>query len=561
MNQDDFIEILKKQFLKQNRANYRILVDGPWGIGKTYAWKIFKHDYADQKKFIYISLFGMNTINNLVKELKIEYLKLWAESKVEEHVKSESKLNEFKNLFKNNFVKNQAAIQTVDSFSKDFIGQSFELLSFLPLEFNNEYIVCFDDLERKSPDIDMKNLLGIIERIGLNSNILIITNTKQLVDEDKRKLDEFKEKVIDREYRLDSISSSLLSQCVQENLDKSLEIYQDNLINFFAEYCQNNIRVLFKSIDLLNDIDKEIDLNNEIVKLCCAIINEDSLGNSFNLEKELKNSSLYKGSIYMRYKLGAGIEQISLELYHFLRTGEIDKNKINLYLHPEIDKSAQILHNFEYAILYNEDQIKQWIYELLSEIDNRNYNYFVSHERLLMLIAYITKYTDKFKFNIDHETYDKKYSEVFKYLVSKVDHSSTRLNKVALNLNNMDKYVTDLLTEFNIIIDNYATEQDIKLFNQYFIENNFVECDKIIKSNFKIVSYVLYIFDRLLEPQIAFSFYEYIANWVNMLLMQEELKDIVINKLTSLKDSSEDSIIIERINMLLNQEQSLRLKG
>jgi Cdc6-like AAA superfamily ATPase len=46
--------------------NYAVMLTGPWGIGKTYVVKDYLRRFVEgKKKYVYVSLFGLSTINEI----------------------------------------------------------------------------------------------------------------------------------------------------------------------------------------------------------------------------------------------------------------------------------------------------------------------------------------------------------------------------------------------------------------------------------------------------------------------------------------------------------------
>src|SRR5258708_4230084 len=46
--------------------HYAVMINGPWGIGKTYLVKEFLRQFFEQdKKYVYVSLFGLSTIDEI----------------------------------------------------------------------------------------------------------------------------------------------------------------------------------------------------------------------------------------------------------------------------------------------------------------------------------------------------------------------------------------------------------------------------------------------------------------------------------------------------------------
>ena len=187
------IDELKDRLEDEFQDIYKcILINGDWGIGKSY---FLENNYLKEKNYIKVSLFGLNNI---------------------EEVKSEiyAQLNKFLNFIKNG---------VINRFSGNDINLFGGIASISIPYFENDIqssiekkckksglIIIFDDLERKNRNINMEDILGIIESISTikNLNIIIVTNEKKIPPEDKEIYDNFKEKVIQKTYNVDKYSNS-----------------------------------------------------------------------------------------------------------------------------------------------------------------------------------------------------------------------------------------------------------------------------------------------------------------------------------------------------------------
>ena len=77
-------EIVKaiRDYVNNDKANYAVLINGVWGSGKTYLYEhelkkeILKTENgkSNRKANIYISLYGITSVEQLSKELLISFL-------------------------------------------------------------------------------------------------------------------------------------------------------------------------------------------------------------------------------------------------------------------------------------------------------------------------------------------------------------------------------------------------------------------------------------------------------------------------------------------------------
>ncbi|MGD9489871.1 MAG: P-loop NTPase fold protein [Calditrichaceae bacterium] len=161
-----------------------IVFKGKWGTGKTYYWKKYiksKKDFTE-KIISYVSLFGLENIN-------------------------EVKAMIFENA---EFVNPDTYKDTIKSMAK----KSYSLVRHLPKvkEFKNlaskienslikNFIICLDDLERKSDKLRLSQILGLISVLKEESQcrFILIFNEYSLSEQDLKDLNIYREKVIDLE--------------------------------------------------------------------------------------------------------------------------------------------------------------------------------------------------------------------------------------------------------------------------------------------------------------------------------------------------------------------------
>ncbi|MED0945414.1 P-loop NTPase fold protein [Bacillus mycoides] len=166
-------------YIDRDKTNHAILLNGKWGSGKTYFWEnvlkekieakekknkgIWRFKKAvDVKKrnAIYVSLYGINSIEEINKKIflgKWEKLQKITESKIGGGVTeiAKSMLGSVKNM-------ELPYIKGIEVPNIDF-GQF--------INFNNT-VLCFDDLERAS--IDINEVLGYINNFVEHDGIKVI---------------------------------------------------------------------------------------------------------------------------------------------------------------------------------------------------------------------------------------------------------------------------------------------------------------------------------------------------------------------------------------------------
>lgn len=256
----DYVEKIIRNIDKQS---YKcILVDGAWGIGKSYVVEKALEDKKDRTCMV--SLFGMEDVQQIYHEILYQLLL---------HTSNGGKIVEFlKDSFRilGNFDDRAKSVSTIleSHFSEE------DMVNSITRKFDEGHIVVIDDLERCKESIELRDFFGVVEKLKSNNHIqvVLIANSEEITD--KKDFEKYREKVIDRTFTITENSKSA-------NWSK-LGIQGD----FADELCKNhpikNLRTLQKAQDFYNDVKqyaKSIHdemFMNEVRLICFAIVIEDT---------------------------------------------------------------------------------------------------------------------------------------------------------------------------------------------------------------------------------------------------------------------------------------------
>ncbi|TEY03614.1 P-loop NTPase fold protein [Campylobacter sp. US33a] len=259
--------VYKKELQKHNFTNNKITdyllskekqclaILGAWGVGKTYFWKQIEKEITlnfNNKKAIYIDLFGKENYKQILEEI---ILKL--------HGNYNKIINIFAQITFRIAKFKSAGIADINP------GTIFSCLK--KNDFKN-IIVCFDNIERRSDNLSLKEILGLVNLLKEDKecNVVMILNDDELKKQDgnsdNKKEDkqdakdwyqEYKEKVIDYEVRLknnDEIAKALIEEAFMQ--DEKLiqdDDLKSNLVDIVLEYykaiCNGNLRLLLKILE------------------------------------------------------------------------------------------------------------------------------------------------------------------------------------------------------------------------------------------------------------------------------------------------------------------------
>lgn len=203
-----------------------VALSGKWGTGKSHLWEAVRNKLKNYKsKPIYISLFGIKTINELKLRI-VQNAKLNSDDKYKEYA------------------------QNASSILKDLAGRLFgvnvENLILLSIPtLVKERLVVIDDVERKHTSLDIDEVMGFINEYSENhkSRFLLLLNQDKLVD--KAIWETLHEKVIDTEVVLDPSPADAFYIAVQENkppyveaVRKAIETLEINNIRVIRRVCR-----------------------------------------------------------------------------------------------------------------------------------------------------------------------------------------------------------------------------------------------------------------------------------------------------------------------------------
>ena len=173
-------------YLKDTLSNGKvIMLSGKWGSGKTFFWKEIIEKNLKKEKIPnnYISLYGKSSIQEIKNEVFLKIFEGMDIFKIDE--KSFGLAKDTANL-----ITDITKSVSVFGFNLDLskiVDKSFEKLEKVKEEkkekdikntLNSGAIICFDDFERKSKDIDLNDLFGFITQLTLNFDckVVIILN-------------------------------------------------------------------------------------------------------------------------------------------------------------------------------------------------------------------------------------------------------------------------------------------------------------------------------------------------------------------------------------------------
>lgn len=191
----DAVEQVLEAFLS-SKTGEAIVLQGPWGAGKTYFWnqtvsaKLLEKPW--KKRYSYVSLFGINSLPELKVALAVA-------------------TEEFDRDARNRRLRSWRIIRwlwLLWRWLADFAavipragsGLS-KLVDRIAFYMVRDRVICFDDIERRGKQLDLKDFLGLVSYLSelRSCRVIVILNSKQLPIDDQKTWDEVREKVFQGE--------------------------------------------------------------------------------------------------------------------------------------------------------------------------------------------------------------------------------------------------------------------------------------------------------------------------------------------------------------------------
>ena len=332
LKENEIKQIIVDYILKE-KNNYAILLDGDWGSGKTFFIKnkIIPKIYDEtKKKSIYISLYGINDIKEIDRQIYFEI--------IEKIAPENNKINFIKKCG-NVCITGYKVVNKAIFKNKFPMVNSEDITSIISLFSNiKNYILIFDDLERCN--IQPNIVLGYINRFVEHKNCkcIIVANQKEIA----------------MDNILDNIEMKYLVA-----LDKRIK-FQDKKKDILSQafWTKNEETDVIEASDLRNRIEEIFNENIQYEQ-----IKEKLIGNTIyykpNLDDVLKN--IIENDIEEK-KIKNFIFKYSKEIIRLLE----DERHINIRtLRIAIDKFAKIMNIVKDIRIDGNELLKEISYNML----------------------------------------------------------------------------------------------------------------------------------------------------------------------------------------------------
>ena len=519
------IKKLLNQFDTTNTYK-KIFINGSWGIGKSYYTNEYINENPDN--IVYVSLFGKNSFDAVESAIANELI-----SKL-------SKIDRLKKKFKQIATDISGSISVLGiNISMPEISKKTLIEKFSTILDGKNLIIVIDDLERKSGNILMEDIMGMIEEFSMfeKIKIVIIGDENNIFNEDLEKWIKFKEKIIEKEYSIQQFSDESINNLVKKEI--MVYVIEDEIENFVNTFIKKhnvqNLRTIIKGINLFKEINNNYieekgnkKVNLMLLKNCMSVAIECTDGIYKPLEEDRERDPFqysidndissriihhYFGSIYVNSKDSCALDYV-LKIFNCNFNQDVI-DSLNNVIKSYLDDAKSDEKDTFYL---SEDQISKRIYKIYECMINETYK-FVSIDKFIEDTYEIAIWHDTLKLDFKIENLKDKFNKI---LFNNFYSSGKNIHENIIDCFEFKRAESPYLRD---LIDSYNKEAKLKYLDDQFL---------IIKKSYDNMEYNL----ELLE-------------WLDMRLIQDD-KQIIMEKFVY--KCRENSFFLPKIDDEINED-------
>lgn len=231
-----------------------LAIKGDWGVGKTYNWNKYIEEFKGDcalKSYSYVSLFGASSIGDIK---QTSFLNAINTDKIGQSPDVKSHTKKWAELLKDTKIKHVGSIGAIINSVSQFAL--------------NKTIICFDDLERHSKGITIKDFMGLVSYLKEQKGCkVVLLLNEETGDETFNDYQKYKEKVVDKQLHFEPTAEECFDAMVTE---------ESELRDFSRTCCTNldikNKRIISKieshikeSLEVLEESEFDLSIKEKIV--------------------------------------------------------------------------------------------------------------------------------------------------------------------------------------------------------------------------------------------------------------------------------------------------------
>jgi len=350
----------EKSYLKSDISNGKvIMLSGKWGSGKTHFWQKKIQTVLNEKDEKipnhYISLYGKTSIEEIKNEVFLKIFEGMDIFKIDD--KSVKLAKNTANLIAD-FTKTVSVFGVNLDLSK-IVDKSFEKLEQVREEqkdektkalLNSGAIICFDDFERKSKDIDLNDLFGFITNLTIEfkSKVVIILNDDVFEGEEKKIFSNVKEKSVSKFLKYEPTIKELFETIFEDSKYRLLDNHKEIILKTIEETEELNARIYIQVLDNLVEWIKNQDKSDDVLR-CLILVNINFVLNHYIFYYENSENSWVLPKTFTK-------KSMTVKLLKNFNNFTKNQNKI-IDKFELIDILKQISNGKDYSEIKNEEEL------------------------------------------------------------------------------------------------------------------------------------------------------------------------------------------------------------
>jgi len=239
--------LLKKEnayLLDNNNNGKTIMLSGAWGSGKTHFWQNEIEpklkEKLDNKACVYVSLYGKESLNDIKSDV---YLSANGKNLLSTEVSTFG-------------MEALSAIKDSDLAVGKFVKAGKSLIDSKKIQkgiakLKKGGIICFDDFERKSKNVDLNDLFGFISQLAINleCKVVIILNSDVFKGKEADIFKQLKEKTISKFFYFNPSPKELFDSISDNSKYDALDKYKVDILSVIKETEELNARIYTQALD------------------------------------------------------------------------------------------------------------------------------------------------------------------------------------------------------------------------------------------------------------------------------------------------------------------------
>ena len=267
--------------LNDDNNGKTVMLSGAWGSGKTYFWqneivrkqskiivnKRKRNKYSaselkeglfallkkKKKACVYISLYGKDNVDDIKSEVFTKaYSQIAKKGNKDKNIDTAIEWLGYGSKIASavSFLGVKVDTTKITDGAKDY--QNNEKLGEAQEAIRDGGVICFDDFERKSKNIDLNDLFGVLTQLSLefNCKVIIILNSDVFEGEEANVFKTVKEKTVNKFFYFEPTVEELFDSIYgSDEKYKRLDDYKDEIMSAIKETEELNARIYIQVLD------------------------------------------------------------------------------------------------------------------------------------------------------------------------------------------------------------------------------------------------------------------------------------------------------------------------